>query len=75
MASKYEAFDRSRIRLLPLAQRTHDVDLIAMCTRRRSAVSRWVFGSVVEKVLHDTSLPLLLVRDTIGKACDHSPES
>ena len=42
--------------------RTHDVDLMAMCTHGRSGVSRWVFGSVAEKVLHSIFLPLLLVR-------------
>jgi nucleotide-binding universal stress UspA family protein len=42
--------------------RTNDVDLTAMCTRGRSGVGRWVFGSVAEKVLRGTFLPLLLVR-------------
>lgn len=41
---------------------THDVDLIAMSTHGRSGVGRWVFGSVAEKVLRGTSLPILLVR-------------
>lgn len=40
----------------------NDVDLIAMSTHGRSGVNRWVSGNVAEKVLHSTSLPLLLVR-------------
>jgi nucleotide-binding universal stress UspA family protein len=36
--------------------------LIAMATHGLSGVRRWILGSVVEKVLHMTSNPLLLVR-------------
>jgi nucleotide-binding universal stress UspA family protein len=42
----------------------NDVDLIAMCTHGRSGVSRWVYGSVAEKVLHRAPCPLLLIRAT-----------
>jgi nucleotide-binding universal stress UspA family protein len=42
--------------------RTNDVGLIAMSTHGRSGVGRWVFGSVAEKVLRGTALPILLVR-------------
>jgi len=38
------------------------VDLIAMSTHGRSGVSRWVFGSVAEKVLRGTDVPIFLVR-------------
>jgi nucleotide-binding universal stress UspA family protein len=37
-------------------------DLIAMSTHGRTGVSRWVLGSVTEKVLRASSTPLLLVR-------------
>jgi len=37
-------------------------DLIAMTTHGRSGVTRWAWGSVADKVLHSTDLPLLLVR-------------
>lgn len=40
----------------------NDVDLIAMSTHGRSGVSRWIFGSVAEKVLRGTNKPILLVR-------------
>lgn len=38
--------------------------LIAMATHGRSGIDRWLLGSVVEKVLHGTANPLLLVRAT-----------
>jgi len=41
--------------------RTHGADLVAMSTHGRGA-SRLVFGSVADKVLHDTGLPILLQR-------------
>jgi nucleotide-binding universal stress UspA family protein len=37
-------------------------DLIAMSTHGRTGVSRWVLGSVAEKVLRASTIPLLLVR-------------
>jgi nucleotide-binding universal stress UspA family protein len=39
-----------------------EVDLIAMATHGRSGFSRWVFGSVAEKVLRAIALPILLIR-------------
>jgi nucleotide-binding universal stress UspA family protein len=41
-----------------------EVALIAMSTHGKSGLSRWVFGSVAEKVLHASPIPLLLVRST-----------
>ena len=37
-------------------------DLIAMATHGRGGVQRWVLGSVTERVLHSTKLPMLVVR-------------
>jgi nucleotide-binding universal stress UspA family protein len=37
-------------------------DLIVMSTHGRSGISRWVYGSVAEKVLRGSSAPVLLVR-------------
>ena len=37
-------------------------DLIVMSTHGRSGAVRWILGSVAAKVLHSTSIPLLLVR-------------
>lgn len=41
---------------------TLSADLIAMSTHGRSGVTRWVFGSVADKVIHASAQPLLLVR-------------
>ena len=40
--------------------------LIAMSTHGRSGVSRWLLGSVTDKVLHATASPLLIVRPRDG---------
>lgn len=37
-------------------------DLVAISTHGRSGVTRWVFGSVADRVLHEGDTPLLLVR-------------
>jgi nucleotide-binding universal stress UspA family protein len=38
-------------------------ELIAMTTHGRSGVRRWTLGSVAERVIHSTNLPVLLVRN------------
>jgi nucleotide-binding universal stress UspA family protein len=49
------------------AERHADVAMVAMSTHGRGGLSRWIFGSVAEKVLHALSVPLLLVRSQEGK--------
>jgi nucleotide-binding universal stress UspA family protein len=39
-----------------------EVSLVAMTTHGRTGVNQWGFGSVAEKVLHASLVPLLLVR-------------
>jgi len=39
-----------------------DIALIAMTTHGRSGVSRWVMGSVAEKVVRHATKPIFLVR-------------
>jgi len=39
-------------------------DLIAMATHGRGGLERWMLGSVTERVLGSTKLPLLIVRPT-----------
>jgi nucleotide-binding universal stress UspA family protein len=38
------------------------VSLIAMSTHGRTGLARWVLGSVADKVLHEASMPMWLVR-------------
>ncbi len=39
----------------------NQVDLIIMSTHGRAGISRWVFGSVVERVLRHSAVPVLIV--------------
>ena len=38
------------------------VDLIIICTRGQSGLSRWLMGSVADRVARGISIPVLLVR-------------
>jgi nucleotide-binding universal stress UspA family protein len=44
------------------AEEELNIDLVAMSTHGRRGISRWVFGSVTEKVLRGGSVPVLVVR-------------
>jgi nucleotide-binding universal stress UspA family protein len=44
-----------------------EVDLIIMTTHGRTGLSRWVLGSVAERVLHEAPCPVLILRS--GHAC------
>ncbi|MDD4877265.1 MAG: universal stress protein [Dehalococcoidales bacterium] len=37
-------------------------DLIVMATHGRSGLARWVVGSVADKILHCSTIPVLLIR-------------
>lgn len=54
-------------------------DVIAMATHGRGGLERWVVGSVTERVLDTTKLPLLIVRshklNEIGKEAEASKEA
>lgn len=55
---------RSGVPSLEIVQhaQTSGYDLIAMATHGRSGLGRWVYGSTTDKVLHSTTLPMLLLR-------------
>lgn len=38
------------------------IDLIIIATHGRSGVSRWVWGSIAEKILRSTCIPVFMVR-------------
>jgi len=40
----------------------NEVDLIIISTHGRSGISRWVLGSVADRVLRSTCVPVLMVR-------------
>ena len=41
---------------------THQVDLIALCSRGRSGPSRWLMGTVADRIVRGAKVPVLLVR-------------
>jgi nucleotide-binding universal stress UspA family protein len=43
---------------------TDQVDLIVICSRGRSGFSRWLMGSVADRVVRGASTPVLLVRSS-----------
>lgn len=43
-----------------------EVDTIVMSTHGRSGISRWVYGSVADKVLRQAQIPVLLIRAEEG---------
>jgi nucleotide-binding universal stress UspA family protein len=56
------------------AQEHPEVAAIAMSTHGRSGLGRWLFGSVAEKVLHSSPVPLLLVRPEAERTEQEMPE-
>jgi len=55
------AFGRPAEEIVYLAEET-GIDLVVMCTHGRSGVRRWLLGSVADKVLRGTYVPVLMVR-------------
>ena len=49
--------------ILETAASSH-ADLIVMSTHGRSGLSRWLMGSVANRVIHHASIPVLLIRDS-----------
>ncbi len=47
---------------IPQFAETHQVDLIVMSTRGQSGLSRWLMGSVADRVVRGAHVPVLLVR-------------
>ncbi len=43
------------------------VDLIALSTHGRSGMSRWLLGSIADKVAHSAKVPLLLIRPELSE--------
>lgn len=46
----------------------NQVDLIIMSTHGRSGISRWAFGSVAEKVIRNSPVPVLLASPNKSRA-------
>lgn len=61
----------------PESGRVKHCDLIAMTTHRLQGIQKWVTGSITDRVLHTTRLPLLVVRpaDVIAKELQASRDT
>lgn len=46
--------------ILEVADETH-ADMIAMSTHGRSGIQRWLMGSVADKIVHHTHIPVMLI--------------
>lgn len=80
MTKAYERFREAGLEAGPLmkqgdaavqildACRETGADLIAMTTHGRTGLSRWMLGSVTEKVLRASPVPLLIVRPAKAKS-------
>jgi len=55
------AYGKDAVQICDFARKNH-FDLIAMATHGRSGLSRWALGSVADKVLHCSAVPVMLVR-------------
>ena len=47
--------------ILEVAEELH-VDVIAMSTHGRTGPARWLLGSIAERVVHNSKVPVLLIR-------------
>jgi nucleotide-binding universal stress UspA family protein len=56
---------RANTAILEFAE-LNQMDLIVLCTRGRSGFSRWMMGSVADRVVRGASMPVLLVRASKG---------
>ena len=52
---------RPHFQILQYAE-TNQVDTIVMCSRGQSGLSRWMIGSVADRVMRGANVPVLLVR-------------
>jgi nucleotide-binding universal stress UspA family protein len=52
--------------IIVFAEQHPEVAVIVMSTRGRSGLTRWVLGSVAEKVLEVSPVPLALIRPQVG---------
>ena len=46
--------------ILAVADETH-ADIIAMSTHGRTGISRWLMGSVADKIIHHAHIPVMLI--------------
>jgi nucleotide-binding universal stress UspA family protein len=60
--------------LLALAQE-QGIDLIVLCSHGRTGLTRWVLGSVAEKLTHESNIPVLVLRESDPELVPAQPET
>ena len=54
---------------------TNEVDLIVLCSRGHSGPSRWLMGSVADRIVRGANVPVLLVRASQKHRMERMPET
>ena len=47
-----------------------NVNIVVMCTRGQSGISRWLMGSVADRVVRSVNVPVFLIHAAIGSQDD-----
>ncbi len=47
-----------------------NVNIVVMCTRGQSGISRWLMGSVADRVVRSVNVPVFLIHASIGSQDD-----
>ena len=58
----YEVLEGSVAETLAIWAEKNDVDLIIIASHGRSGVSRWVMGSVADRILRSVCVPVMMIR-------------
>ena len=58
----YEVLEGSVAETLAAWAEQNDVDLIIIASHGRSGVSRWVMGSVADRILRSVCVPVMMIR-------------
>ncbi len=74
LAVRVEALDTNAVDAILFATRRYGTDLIVMGTSGRSGMQRALAGSVTQHVLHNTTLPVLLVHAMEGKPANEETQ-
>jgi len=54
--------------------KTHQADLIVMCSHGETGLKRWILGSVAQKVARHSPIPVLVLRESAGIPTTLHPE-
>ncbi|HLI06413.1 MAG TPA: universal stress protein, partial [Ktedonobacteraceae bacterium] len=60
--------------ILALAKE-QSIDLIVLCSHGRTGFTRWVLGSVAQKLTHESAVPVLVLRDGGPELASPQPET